>query len=153
MKQFQFKLESVLRLRERTESEAQQNHAAAGRRLEAVLGELAEAEAEHNALAQQLQDMQRSNFRPAERDMLWNALKYQKDHCGRLQQKADMAVKDLQEKREKLLAAQSEHEAMVKLQEKEKQEYNLLAEKEQRAVVDDIINARHSAKQNSNKAN
>jgi len=147
MKPFQFKLESVLHLRERNQTEAQQSHAAAGRRLETLLAELSESEAEHKALAQQLEDMQRSTFRPAERDIIWNALKYQKDHCGRLQQKADAAVKDLEEKREKLLAAQSEHEAMVKLREKDEQEYNRAAEHADRAMVDDLVNARHAAKQ------
>jgi flagellar FliJ protein len=146
MKAFQFKLESVLQLRERNEAEAQQQHAAAGRRLEAILAELAEAEAEHKALTGQLGDMQRSTFRPAERDILWNALKYQKDHCERLKQKADNAVKDLAEKREKLLAAQSEHEAMVKLREKDQQEHNRTADKAERAMVDDLVNARHAAK-------
>jgi len=147
MKQFQFKLQSVLQLRERVETEAQQMHAAAGRRLEAILSELAEAEAEHKSLAEQLQNMQKSTFRPAERDMLWNALKYQKDHCGRLQQKADIAVKDLEEKRDKLLQAQSDREAMVKLQEKEQIEHNRQAENEERAMVDDISSARHTARQ------
>jgi flagellar export protein FliJ len=146
MKPFLFKLQSVLQLRERNQAEAQQHHAAAGRRLEAILAELAEAEAEHKSLTQQLQEMQGSTFRPAEREMLWNALKYQKDLCGRLQQKSEIAAKDLEEKREKLLAAQSEHEAMVKLREKDELEYNRTAEQAERAMVDDLVNAQHSAK-------
>ena len=147
MKPFQFKLESVLHLRERNQTEAQQSHAAAGRRLEALVAELAEAETEHKARARELEALQRATFRPPERDILWNGLKYQKDHCGRLEQKADHAVKDLKERREKLLAAQSEHEAMVKLREKDEVEYNRVAELAERAMVDDIVNSRHVAKQ------
>jgi flagellar protein FliJ len=147
MKQFEFKLQSVLQLRERKEAEAQQNHAAAGRRLEAILAELAEAEAEQKSLAEQLGQLQKSSFRPAQRDMLWNALKYQESLCVRLKQKSDFAIKDLAEKREKLLEAQSEREAMTKLQEKEHEEHNRTAQKQEGAMVDDIVNARHAAKQ------
>jgi flagellar FliJ protein len=153
MKKFEFKLGSVLQLRERVEAEAQQHHAAAGRRLEALLAELAEAEEEHKRIAEQLENMQKSTFRPAERDMVWNSLKYQKDLCGRLQQKADFAVKDLAEKREKLLEAQSEKEAMVKLQEKEQQDYNRTAQQQESAMIDDIVNARHSANQKNGGGN
>jgi flagellar protein FliJ len=147
MKNFQFKLESVLQLRERTEAEAQQNHAAAGRRLEAAVVELAEAETEHKSLATQLGDMQRGSFRPAERDILWKALNYQKGLCTRLQQNVDLAVKDLEEKRAMLLKAQSECQAMVKLREKGKLEYSRAADSAQRAMVDDLVNSRHAAKQ------
>jgi flagellar FliJ protein len=147
MKAFKFKLESVLHLRERKEAEAQQEHATAGRRLEASLTELAEAETEHKSLATQLEAMQRGNFRPAERDILWIGLNYQKSLCTRLQQRVDLAVKDLEEKREKLLQAQSEREAMVKLREKNVQEYDRAAEQAQRAMVDDLINSRYAAKQ------
>jgi len=146
MKQFKFKLESVLLLRERNEATAKQNHAAAGRRLEELLAELAEAEEEHKSLTEQLAQIQKSTFHPAERDILWNAVKYQKTLCEKLQQKADQAVKDLEEKRLKLLAAQSEREAMTKLQEKEQVEYNRVAANGERAMIDDIVNARHSAK-------
>jgi len=90
--------------------------------------------------------MQKSSFRPAEREILWKALKYQQEHCTRLTQKADLAVKDLEEKRVLLLAAQSDREAMTKLQEKERQEYDQTAEKEEREMIDDLVNARHSAK-------
>jgi flagellar export protein FliJ len=147
MKAFKFKLESVIQLRESKQAEAQQDHAAAGRILEAALTELAESRAGHNALVQQLEEMQRATFRPAERDILWSALKYQKDHCNRLQHKADLAVKDREVKREKLLAAQSEHEAMLKLREKDELEYNRVAAQAERAMVDDLVNSRHAARQ------
>jgi len=153
MKKFQFKLESVLKLRERAETEAQQSHAAAGRRLEALLTELAQAESEFKQLAAQLQNVQQSSFRPAERDILWNGVKYQQDLCARLTQKVDFARKDLEEKLQHLLDARRDHEAMVKLLEKEQQEHNRLAELEERAMIDDIVNARHASLHSRRSAN
>jgi flagellar FliJ protein len=144
MKQYKFKLESVLSIRERAETEAQQSHAAAGRRLESILSELSEAEEELKRLNEQLEGMQRSTFRPAEREILWNALKYQKDLCARLEMKAEIARKDLEEKREVLLDARRDHEAMVKMEEKDHEEYKRLAELEERSMIDDIVSARHT---------
>jgi flagellar export protein FliJ len=145
MKQFHFKLESVLQLRERAETEAQQVHAAAGRRLETALSELNEAEAECKQLGAQLAQMQVSTFRPAEREILWNALKYQQDHCIQLTQKADNARRDVEDKLQRLLSARQDHEEMVTLMEKERHEHARLAEQEEWAMIDDIVNARHTA--------
>ena len=145
MKRFTFKLESVLQLRERAEAEAQQHHAAAGRRLEALVAELNEAEAEFKALAEQLENLQRSSFRPAEHDLLWSALNQQRDHCGRLTQKVEIARNDLEAKREMLLAARRDHEGILKMREHEEQEHARLAEQEERGMIDDIVNARHAA--------
>jgi flagellar FliJ protein len=145
MKKFVFRLESVLQLRERGETEAQQEHAAAGRRLEAAVLEMAEAEAESKRLATQLEDVQRSAFRPADRDILWNALRYQQDYCGQMTQRVEHSRKDLEEKLQRLLTARQDHEAMVTLKEQEKKEHARLAEQEERAMIDDIVNARHTA--------
>ena len=145
MKAFKFKLESVLNLRERAEAEAQQHHATAGRRLEAILAELNEAEDEFKRLTEQLATMQRSSFRPAEREIVWNALAYQKDLCARLTLKAENARKELEEKRQALLNARSDHEAMMKLQEKDLQEHSRLAELAERSMIDDMVSARHTA--------
>jgi len=145
MKPFKFKLESVLTLRERAETEAQQHHAAAGRRLETTLAELNEAEEELKRLTEQLACVQRSSFRPAEREILWNASKYQQELCARLTLKAETARKDLEEKRQALLDARRDHEAMMKMEEKDLQEHTRLAQQEERLMVDDIVSARHGA--------
>ena len=153
MKPFKFKLESVLNLRERAEAEAQQSHAAAGRRLEAILRDLNEAEEEHKRLNQQLAGIQRSSFRPAEREILWNALKYQKDLCGQLALKMDAARKELEVKRQALLDARRDHEAMMKMQEKDLLEHTRLAQQEEALMIDDIVSARHSARRRNGGAN
>ena len=153
MKPFKFKLESVLNLRERAEAQAQQSHAAAGRRLEEILRQLNEAEEELTRLAQQLAGLQSSSFRPAQREMLWNALKYQKDLCARLALKVDIARKDLEVKRQMLLDARRDHEAMMKMQQKNLQEHTRLAEQEERLMIDDIVSARHTAHRRQGGAN
>ena len=145
MKRFQFRLESVLHLRERAETEAQQDHAAAGRRLETTLSELSEAEAEFKRLAAQLEEIQQASFRPADREILWNASKYQQDYCGQLTQKVELARKDLEAKLQRLLTTRQDHEAMVTLMEQERREHARLAEQEERAMIDGIVNSRHSA--------
>jgi flagellar export protein FliJ len=147
MKAFKFKLETVLTLREKAENEARQHHAAAGRRLEAVIAELNEAEEEQKRLTEQLEGMQRSSFRPAEREIFWNALNYQKEMCARLAVKVENARKDVEQKLQVLLDARQEHEAMMKIQEKDLQEYNREAERQERAMIDDIVTARHSSTQ------
>jgi len=146
MKAFKFKLESVLNLRERAMSEARQAHAAAGRLLEIALAELSDAEADHKRLAEQLGGLQRSSFRPADRERLWNALNYQKALCVELEAKAGRARAELEQKRQALLAARRDHEALLRLQEKQRTEHAQAAELAERAMIDDIVNARHAAK-------
>jgi flagellar export protein FliJ len=145
MKAFKFKLDSILKLRESAESVARQNHAAAGRRLEAIQTELNEAGEENKRLAEQLTGIQRATFRPAQREILWNALKYQQDLCARLAVKLENARKDLEERRQALLAARAAHEAMLKMLENARKEHTQLAQQEERSMIDDIINARHAA--------
>ena len=147
MKAFKFKLDSILKLRKGAESVAQQNHGAAGRRLETALSELAEAEEEQKRFIDKLAGVQRASFRPVDREILWNAFKYQKDLCGRLGVQVAGARKELEEKRQLLLAARADHEAMLKMQEKAQKEHTQLAQQEERSMIDDKVNARHSALQ------
>jgi flagellar export protein FliJ len=145
MKTFKFRLTSILKLRESAETEAQQNHAAAGRRLDLILTELTQAQQDQKQSTEQLSDIQKSTFRPSDREILWNALKYQQDLCARLTVKAENARKDLEHRRQELLAARADHQALLKILEKDRREHTLLAEQEERSMIDDIVNARHAA--------
>ena len=143
MKRFEFKLESVLHLRARAEMDAQQIHAEAGRRLDAIMAEFTRAEQEWKQLVAELGDLQSRSFRPAERDIIWNATNNKKELCKSLVQKIELARKDVELKRQALLAARRNHESLLKMREKQRQEHVALLEQAERANLDDIINARH----------
>jgi flagellar export protein FliJ len=146
MKHFIFHLESVLQLRSRAEAEAQQLHAAAGRLLDEARAEFIAAENQWHQLVAQLGDLQKSSFNPADRAILWDATNNKKDELKALAQKVDLAAKELDLKRQVLLAARRDHEAMLKLKENRRQDYNVTAERSDRAMVDDIVNAGHMAR-------
>jgi flagellar export protein FliJ len=146
MKRFKFALESVLQLRARAEIEAQQHHAAAGRALDEAKAEFSVAESEWKQLVAQLGELQGSTFVPAERHIIWNATNQKKDECKALAQKVELAARELDVKRQALLAARRDHEAMLKLREKQPLEHSMAAERSDRALIDDVINARHVAR-------
>jgi flagellar export protein FliJ len=145
MKAFKFKLESILMLREQAKAVSEQNHAAASRRLELVLLELSRAAEEAGRLAGMLERMQRTSFRPAERDVIWNGMRQQQQVCAELNAKVETARKELEEKRCALLAANADFEAMVKLREKARVDHARAAELAENAMIDDIVSARHAA--------
>jgi flagellar export protein FliJ len=146
MKKFRFKLDAVLQMRQHAETEAQRAFAAAMQVYEDIMAELRNAEAGHEHLALQLQQM--ATFRPAQHDMLWDGLKFQKQLCGKLRQKSEAAANEAAIKRQKLLKAQAETEALVRLREKQQREHARLAGQEETSMIDDIINARHAARLN-----
>jgi flagellar export protein FliJ len=145
MKSFTFKLDSVLNLRERAKKQAQLLYAEAGRQLEAALEEHRAALAEEQRIADSIAELQRATFRPAEREMLWKALAWQRDSCAQLLAAVDAARKELESKREALLSARREHEAMLRLREKQLTAWQRDAQLAEIAMIDDIVNARHAA--------
>jgi flagellar protein FliJ len=148
VKIFRFKLQSVLELRKRAENEAQQAHAEAGRKLEAALVAVAEAEGEAQAIIEDMAAMQNSAaaFKPIDREILWNGLRAKQQLAAKLKQVAELAAKEVEEKRAKLLHAQSEYQAMERLRDKAKQTYQHEMDLRESAAIDDIVNARYAAK-------
>lgn len=144
MSPFVFSLESILELRARAQKKAEEAHAGGLRSLERAETEFGRAQTDLEDLSAKLAGVQRRSFRPADRAFFWNALNYQKDFCARLSEKLERAREDAEMKRVELLEAQRAQEALLKLKEKERQEHTQLAEREDRAMVDDFVNARHA---------
>src|SRR5438094_10190363 len=109
MSPFKFSLESVLKVREKAEAAAQENHAAAVRQAGRVEAELREAQAELEELSAKLERMQRQSFRPGDRALFWNAMAYQKDFCQRLAEKLERAHEEAQASHTALLAARRDN--------------------------------------------
>lgn len=144
MKAFKFKLHSILTLRERAEDEAQQRHAEAGRKLDELTLELNRARSDYAGMIEKLEGVQRASFRPAERDNLWKSLKSQQEHCGSLAQKVDAARRELEHKRQALLTASTDRQAMRKMEEKGRREHTNEAQRQESSMIDEIVNARHT---------
>ena len=143
MKPFRYRLESVLTVRAREESEAREAYdqvlQARARAKAATIQERATLEAYHTTLR-----TARECVSSRQHQLVYlNALKQQQNLCERCAAELAMVEKAVAERREAMLVARRRREALTRLREKQHAAWKAEFARAEEVMIGDMITARH----------
>jgi flagellar export protein FliJ len=143
MKNFQFSLEVVLRVRSEQFEKTRQAFAECSqwraRAQNSILAAQAEIDASHEALT--AKRSQRTTR--ADQILFLNSMQYQQTHLLRLKDELSRVERELEIRRQTMLAAQRKLDALENLKERKKEAHDTEVRRVEEAAMDDLIGARY----------
>lgn len=143
MKQFRFRLETVLTIRTREEERVRESCAAALRKQSEAIVELAASNAELEECHEVLSRQRAERTNRTEQLILLSALQQQKSNCERLVALCAATDREVAIRRAELLVARRKREALANLKERQHAAHRIAEARQEEAVIADIITARH----------
>lgn len=144
MKRFDFRLKSVLVLRQRLLSEAEGHYSRAIKERRAVEQQILAAENELDAINEWVLGARSDRFSGAQQQAYHDAMGVQRTNIKALQEKLKKAQQMEQFKRRKYIEANRDYELLEKLQEKQKQKHFHAELLKEQLMQDDLFNARRA---------
>ena len=144
MKPFVFRLDSILRLRDREETQArerfdQSKHARL--RIEIELSE-ARQELERSELA--ITEKRAGRASGNDHVIFLNAARVRRECCERLAVRLDAAAKEVETRRQLFQTARRRHEAMLRLLERHSRTHAATEQRREENAISDLIISRHA---------
>ena len=144
MKPFVYRLDSILKLRAREEAQAQERFdEAMHARFRAEL-ELNEARAELNRCEMAIAGQRAGRATGNDHVVFLNAAGLQRENCERLAARLDAARKEMEKHRGLFHAARSRHQAILRLQERQRRVHASAEERREENAISDLIMSRHA---------
>lgn len=143
MKQFVFRLESVLALRAREEDQASEIFSKAARAQTQATLALEQARTGLDECYAALVTGRTGATSRTEQILLLNALQHQQSECEHLAVRLAVADREATVRRGEFLAARRNREALTRLRERQLREYRIEAERREENEISDLITARH----------
>ena len=143
MKKFTFRLDSVLTLRRHDKNQAAAALAYAQNLRIQIEGYLGEARQAHTAMENELRRCYETPSRGAEIIRIQDALAYQRGRVDQFEERLQEALKNEDHCREVVILARQREETILKLLEKEKEQYRRELDREDELTVVEFVNARH----------
>ena len=143
MKSFTFRLESVLSLRIREEDRARELCAKALSDQAAALMALTNGNSELDSCHAELSRQRSGKTTRNQQILLLSALQQQQLNCKRLMMKCASADHEVAARRGELLIARRKRESLSNLKERQRAAHRLAQDREQEALIADIISSRH----------
>lgn len=144
MKRFDFRLKSVLVLRQRLLNEAEGQYSRAIQARRAVELQIEKAESDLDSMNEQVLNARSERFSGAQQQVYLEALGAQRTSIKGLQDKLKKALQLEHFKRRKYIEANRDHELLEKLQEKQKQKHFHEELLKEQLLQDDLFNARRA---------
>jgi len=145
MKRFDFRLKSVLVLRQRLLNEAEGHYSRAIEARRAVEQQIVAAENEMDTMNAKVLRAREVRFSGAQQQAYHDAMGVQRTNIKTLSEKLRKARQMEQLKRRKYIEANRDYELLEKLQEKQKQKHFHAELLKEQLIQDDLFNARRAA--------
>ena len=144
MKPFIFRLDSILKLRAREETQARERFDQSMQtRFRAEL-ELSEARTELDSREQAIAEKRAGRASGNDHIVLLNAAQQQRECCARLTARLDAARKEMETHRELFQTARRKHQAVLRLRERQQRTHVAAEERREENAISDLIISRHA---------
>lgn len=142
MKSFTFKLRALLRLKEAKRELALSQFASSVKEVQKLVVQLAEVQDRYDSLLQLLNEMQKKSFRGDQIEALSSSLEIERENIGTIDLQLKQAREIQESRRGIFLNKDSEYNALIKLEEKQKKAHFFKENKKEDKELEDIIGAR-----------
>ena len=143
MKQFHFSLEAVLRVRTEQLEKTRQSFAECLQWHARAAGSVAAAQAEIDSCHEALTARRECRTTRADQLLFLNALQYQQSLLGNLKEELARVERELEIRRNAMIAAQRKLDALERLKERKRQAHQTVAQRREETMMDDLIGARY----------
>jgi flagellar export protein FliJ len=142
VKSFTFKLRALLRLKETKRELALSQFASSVKEVQKLVVQLAEVQERYHSVLKLLNEMQKKSFRGDQIEALSASLEIERKNVSTIELELKQAREIQESRRGIFLSKDSEYNAVIKLEEKQKKAHFFKENKKEDKELEDIIGAR-----------